>query len=175
MSPMVTPGRDALAKALTGHRLLARNAAGRTGCRGCTWQSRARAGGISAYVEHSEHLIDALLASGAVTTLAEAVRGLAEDEALQRGDVAEAVWLHRSFGVDMDDYTAKCGCGRKFVTAVDRQRHAAQEVLRALADALTVDQPAEGVTSAEPGCTCGGMAACPQCQDRDAETRAEER
>lgn len=25
-----------------------------------------------------------------------------------------------------------------------------------------------GVTSVEPGCTCGGMAACIQCQDRDA-------
>lgn len=24
------------------------------------------------------------------------------------------------------------------------------------------------VTSVEPGCTCGGVAACPQCQDRDA-------
>ena len=24
--------------------------------------------------------------------------------------------------------------------------------------------------SAEPGCTCGGMAACPQCQERDAAT-----
>lgn len=27
-----------------------------------------------------------------------------------------------------------------------------------------------GVTSVEPGCTCGGMAACPQCQERDATT-----
>ena len=26
------------------------------------------------------------------------------------------------------------------------------------------------VTSVEPGCTCGGMAACPQCQERDAAT-----
>ena len=27
------------------------------------------------------------------------------------------------------------------------------------------------VTSVEPGCTCGGMAACPQCQGHDAATR----
>jgi hypothetical protein len=62
---------------------------------------------------------------------------LADDEALQQGSVAEAIWLHRSFGVDRDDYTAVCGCGRKFVTAVERQRHAAQETLRALAAALS--------------------------------------
>ena len=29
------------------------------------------------------------------------------------------------------------------------------------------DRPVEGVTSVEPGCTCGGIAACPQCQERD--------
>lgn len=29
------------------------------------------------------------------------------------------------------------------------------------------------VTSVEPGCTCGGMAACPQCQGRDAEAQAD--
>jgi hypothetical protein len=26
----------------------------------------------------------------------------------------------------------------------------------------------DAVTSVEPGCACGGMAACPQCQERDA-------
>jgi hypothetical protein len=30
----------------------------------------------------------------------------------------------------------------------------------------------EPVTSVEPGCTCGGIAACAQCQDRDARVRA---
>ena len=29
----------------------------------------------------------------------------------------------------------------------------------------------KGVTSVEPGCTCGGIAACPQCQAKDAAHR----
>lgn len=80
---------------------------------------------------------DRLLASPALdAVVAERVAALAEDEDVQRGDVAEAIWLHRSLGPDHDDYTAVCGCGQKFVTAVGRQRHAAHEVLRALAAAL---------------------------------------
>lgn len=31
------------------------------------------------------------------------------------------------------------------------------------------DRDDDGVTSVEPGCTCGGTAACLQCQTRDAE------
>jgi hypothetical protein len=30
------------------------------------------------------------------------------------------------------------------------------------------DAPDDGVTSVEEGCTCGGLAACQQCQERDA-------
>ena len=38
---------------------------------------------------------------------------------------------------------------------------------RAAAGTLGKPQP-EGVASIEPGCTCGGIAACEQCQGRDA-------
>jgi hypothetical protein len=34
--------------------------------------------------------------------------------------------------------------------------------------AAALRSPTGGVTSVEGGCTCGGAAACPQCQDRDA-------
>lgn len=33
-----------------------------------------------------------------------------------------------------------------------------------------MDRLTTPITSVEPGCTCGGMAACPQCQERDATT-----
>lgn len=38
-------------------------------------------------------------------------------------------------------------------------------------DPMGLDVP--GVTSVEPGCTCGGTAACPQCQERDMRERVE--
>lgn len=118
---LLTPSRDALAKAL--HDVFCNEDA-----------HNAQRGGPAVHYHDCPALpfwqfrADALLASGAVVDAST----LVDDEALHSGPVAEAIWLHRSFGADHDDYTAKCGCGRKFVTAVGRQRHAAQETLRAL-------------------------------------------
>ncbi len=48
---------------LTEHRFMARNAAGRMGCRGCTWTGTASPGTDLAWAEFAEHVADAQVAA----------------------------------------------------------------------------------------------------------------